>query len=97
LNKIEVFQGGYPMSKPFRDHYFQRAKKESYAARSVYKLQEIQKKYKLLRRGDRVLDLGAAPGSWMQLACEAIGPKGHLVGVDLKKIEQRFPTNALVL
>lgn len=85
------------MSYKIQDHYFQRAKKERFLARSVYKLQEIQKKHRLLKKGDRVLDLGAAPGSWMQFTQTVIGPSGHLVGVDLKPIEQRFPDQVVIL
>jgi len=85
------------MSQPFRDHYFHRAKKERYLTRSVYKLQEIQKKYKLLRRGSRVLDLGAFPGSWMQFIGEATGPKGRVVGVDLKEVEHSFPPHVTTM
>ncbi len=76
---------------PYQDHYFHRAKKENYLARAIYKLEEIQKKYNILRQGDRVLDLGAAPGSWMQLTSRIIGSRGVLVGVDLKPITHPFP------
>ncbi len=79
------------MSHAYRDHYFHRAKRESYRARAVYKLDEIQKKYKIIRPGSRVLDLGAAPGSWIQLAAGIVGPQGLIVGVDIKAIEGGFP------
>jgi 23S rRNA (uridine2552-2'-O)-methyltransferase len=79
------------MSHPYQDHYFHRAKKENYLARAIYKLEEIQKKYNILKQGNRVLDLGAAPGSWMQLTSRIIGPRGLLVGVDLKPITHPFP------
>ncbi len=85
------------MPHKYQDHYFHRAKKEQYLARAVYKLEEIQNTYHLLRPGDRVLDLGAAPGSWMQLTNRLIGSKGLLVGVDLKKIEYAFPAPTVVL
>ncbi len=81
------------MPHKYQDHYFHRAKKEQYLARAVYKLEEIHSKYRLLRPGDRVLDLGAAPGSWMQLTSRLIGSKGLLVGVDLKKIDHVFPSS----
>ncbi len=68
------------------DHYAQKARKENYAARSVYKLQEIDTKYKLFRRGDNVLDLGAAPGSWSQYASSAVGPDGKVLGIDLTPV-----------
>lgn len=85
------------MSFTFQDHYFHRAKKENYLARAVYKLDEIQKKHKILRAGNRVLDLGAAPGSWMQLTAGIVGPSGLVVGVDLKGIEHSFPPHVVVM
>jgi len=63
-----------------------RARREGYAARSVYKLIELDKRFRLFRSGQRVLDLGAAPGSWSQLALRRIGGRGLLVSVDLKPI-----------
>ena len=73
------------------DYYFKRAKEQGFLARAVYKLEEIQKRYRILRRGQRVLDLGAAPGSWLQFTERIIGPKGFLVGVDLQPINHPFP------
>lgn len=69
-----------------KDHYFKKAKAENYAARSVYKLQEIDEKHHLLQPKQQILDLGAAPGSWSQYAAERIGPKGALLGIDLQPI-----------
>jgi len=85
------------MSHKFQDHYFHQAKKQKYLARAVYKLTEMQTRYKLLRPGDRVLDLGAAPGSWIQHASQIVGPKGLVVGVDLKKIEHTFPEHVATI
>ena len=68
-----------------RDHYFHRAKKENYPARSVYKLEEAQKKYRFLRPRQKVLDLGCHPGSWCLYAAGIVGPEGLVVGADLKK------------
>jgi len=65
------------------DQYFKKAKREGYLARSAYKLIEIDERRELFREGDRVLDLGCAPGSWIQVACERIGPEGRVVGIDL--------------
>ena len=70
-----------------KDNYFYKAKKQGYRARSAFKLQLIQEKYEILKEGDRVLDLGAAPGGWMQVALEYVGNKGKVVGVDLQPIE----------
>jgi 23S rRNA (uridine2552-2'-O)-methyltransferase len=69
------------------DLYFQQAKSAGYRARSAFKLLQIQEKFHLLRRGQRVLDLGAAPGSWSQVASEIVGPTGRVVAVDLQAIE----------
>ena len=69
------------------DFYSKKAKKEKFPARSVYKLEEAQKKYKFIRRGDSVLDLGCYPGSWSLYASEIVGPKGVVVGVDLKQTD----------
>ncbi len=70
-----------------QDHYFKKAKKENFAARSVFKLDEIDKKFKIFKPGDRVLDLGAAPGSWSQYASKVIGYSGRIVGIDLSPVE----------
>ena len=69
------------------DFYSKKAKKEKFPARSIYKLEEAQKKYKFIRRGDSVLDLGCCPGSWSLYASEIVGPKGVVVGVDLKQTD----------
>lgn len=74
-----------------KDHFFHKAKKEGFVARSAYKLEEIQKKFKLLRPKDRVLDLGCAPGAWTQIAAKIIGPQGEILGIDLKVVEIKIP------
>jgi 23S rRNA (uridine2552-2'-O)-methyltransferase len=66
-----------------QDYYYKKAKKENYPARSVYKLEEAQKKYQFLKTGNTVLDLGCQPGSWSIFAAKRVGPKGLVVGVDL--------------
>ena len=68
------------------DAFQSRARREGYRARSVYKLMDIQKRSKIFRKDDTVLDLGAAPGGWSQVALEYIGEDGKLVGVDLQHI-----------
>ena len=62
--------------KTYRDHYFLKAKRENYPARSVYKLKEMDARFRLLKAGMKVLDLGAAPGSWSLYAAERVGPGG---------------------
>jgi len=79
--------------KQYRDHYFKRAKAENYPARSVYKLQEMDVKFHLLKPGMKVLDLGAAPGSWTLFAAKKIGPAGHVLALDIQTTEQEFPEN----
>jgi len=69
-----------------RDAFQRRARREGYRSRSVYKLMDIQKRSKIFRKDDTVLDLGAAPGGWSQVALEYIGEDGKLVGVDLQHI-----------
>ena len=72
--------------KPNRwdDAYARRARDEKWLARSVYKLEEMDKRFKLIRRGHRVLDLGCYPGSWCQYALKKVGQGGEVVGIDLK-------------
>jgi 23S rRNA (uridine2552-2'-O)-methyltransferase len=74
-----------------KDHFHRKAKEEGYLARSAYKLQEIQKKFRLLHGKSKVIDLGCAPGAWVQVALEVIGPDGLIVGVDLEKVELKHP------
>ena len=64
------------------DVFFHKARREGFAARSVYKLEEIDRRVHILRAGARVLDLGCRPGSWLQYACKVAGPHGVVVGVD---------------
>jgi len=73
-----------------KDHYFQKAKKENYFARSIYKLEEIDEKFKVLSRGDAVLDLGYHPGSWIQYTSKKVGEKGKVVGIDIKEINTKL-------
>lgn len=73
-----------------QDHYFKKAKKENFVARSVFKLEEIDQKFQLFRGGETVLDLGAAPGSWSQYTSKKIG-KGRILGVDLTSIAIKLP------
>lgn len=74
-----------------QDAAYKRAKAEGYAGRAVYKLQELDKRFKLLGAGKRVLDLGCWPGSWMQYAAERVGEQGRIVGIDLAELELALP------
>jgi 23S rRNA (uridine2552-2'-O)-methyltransferase len=69
-----------------KDFYFYKAKREKYSARSVYKLKNIQDKYHLFSRGNRVLDLGASPGSWTEYLIEQLGRTGTIVALDQKPL-----------
>ncbi len=73
-------------NKPWQDHYSQQAKRERFPARSVFKLEEIQKKHRLIKKGDRVLDLGCAPGAWLLYAAKLTGPNGRVIGIDIKPV-----------
>lgn len=83
--------------KIIKDQYYKKAKQENYAARSVYKLQEIQEKHHVIHQGNHVLDLGCSPGSWMQLASKIVGEKGKVYGIDLKPVSISLSNNMLAL
>lgn len=86
-----------PRARQLHDHYFHQAKRDGYVARSAYKLLEINEKKALIRRGDRVLDLGCAPGSWLQVLSRLVGPSGRVVGIDLQRVEHPMPPNVTTL
>jgi 23S rRNA (uridine2552-2'-O)-methyltransferase len=75
------------------DRHTRAAKAAGYPARSVFKLEDIHKRYGLFKAGQRVLDLGAAPGSWTLFASEAVGAAGRVLAVDLSPIEAAMPKN----
>ncbi len=70
-----------------KDSFYARAKQAGYRSRAAYKLLELARRYQLIRRGDHVVDLGAWPGGWLQVAAELAGPHGIVVGVDLQPIQ----------
>lgn len=70
-----------------RDFYYKLAKKEHYRSRAAYKLKQINARFNIIKRGDIVIDLGAAPGGWSQIAHELVGFKGLVIAVDLQKIK----------
>src|SRR2546425_9940151 len=70
-----------------KDTYHRRARAAGYRARSAYKLAELADRFQVLRRGDHVIDLGAWPGGWLQIAVERIGDGGRAVGVDVVPLE----------
>jgi 23S rRNA (uridine2552-2'-O)-methyltransferase len=79
-----------------KDPFYRRARAAGYRARSAYKLAELDRRFRLLRRGDRVVDLGAWPGGWLQVALERIGPEGRAVGVDVVPVAPLAP-NVILL
>lgn len=81
--------------KEYRDHYFLKAKKENYPARSIYKLKEIDERFGILRKGMKALDLGAAPGSWSLGMAEKAGPSGLVIGCDLAPVKIKAPANVI--
>ncbi|RQD57642.1 MAG: RlmE family RNA methyltransferase [Desulfonatronovibrio sp. MSAO_Bac4] len=76
--------------KKYQDQYFKKAKRDNYPARSVYKLKEMDKKFHLLDINQKVLDLGAAPGSWTMFAAQKVGEKGIVLAVDLNEPNVSF-------
>jgi 23S rRNA (uridine2552-2'-O)-methyltransferase len=80
----------------WEDHYARKARKEDYPARSVYKLKEIQQKYHVIKKGERILDLGCAPGSWLIFASAEVGKGGRVVGIDKKPVTVSLPANVTV-
>lgn len=82
-----------PKKRELHDRFFLKAKAEGYAARSAYKLQEIQERHHLLRPGMRVLDLGCAPGSWLQVAAKRVKHRGVVLGIDLTPVTIDLPEN----
>ena len=83
--------------RTLHDEYFRRAKADGYAARSAYKLIQIQESKRLMKRGDRVLDLGCAPGAWLQVAARVVGTSGSVVGLDLKPVSVSAGPNVVAL
>lgn len=70
-----------------REAYYRQAKREGYRARSAYKMQQIHERFTVVRKGEAVADLGAAPGGWSQVLVELVGPEGLVVGVDLQRLK----------
>ena len=82
-----------PNKNQWEDHLTRKAKSENYPARSIYKLEEIQDKFRVIKKNDQILDLGCAPGSWLLYAGKQTGKDGRVYGIDLKKIDIQLPQN----
>jgi len=74
-----------------KDRFYQKAKEKGLASRAIFKLDEIDKSFGLIHSKDRVLDLGCAPGGWLQYIAQKIGPEGRAVGVDLLPLKIKLP------
>ncbi|MDJ1432676.1 23S rRNA (uridine(2552)-2'-O)-methyltransferase [Halostagnicola sp. A-GB9-2] len=70
-----------------KDHYYNKSKQEGYRSRAAYKLKQLADLENAIDQGDTVVDLGAAPGGWLQVAAERVGPQGTVIGVDLQRIK----------
>lgn len=79
------------------DVFFKKARDQGFAARAVFKLEDLDKKLGLLRPGDRVLDLGCRPGSWLQYAAQRVGAQGKLVGIDRLPMPSAIPGARIVI
>ncbi|MGI0052580.1 MAG: RlmE family RNA methyltransferase [Nitrososphaeraceae archaeon] len=70
-----------------KDQFRRLARDQGYRSRSAFKLKQINQSYRILNKGDCIVDIGCAPGGWMQIALQEVGTKGKVIGVDIKKIE----------
>jgi len=80
-----------------RDYYYKKAKIEKYRSRSTYKLFQAIEKYRFIKEGDVVIDLGAAPGGWIQAARKTVGIKGFVLGVDIRQVEPFAEHNVRII
>lgn len=83
------------LDEHFSDEYVQRAQREGYRSRAVYKLMELQERDRFLKPGQRVVDLGAAPGGWTQYAAQVVGAKGHVFALDLLPMDHFAHTTVI--
>ncbi|NWH05816.1 SAM-dependent methyltransferase [Desulfobacter latus] len=98
--KKKTTKGAKPQRKggksgQWADHLTQKAKSMGYPARSVFKLEDIQNRFQIIKKGDTVLDLGCSPGAWTLYAAKLVGDQGRVLGIDLKAVETQLPPNAL--
>jgi len=78
------------MNFKVKDHYYKKAKDQNYLARSIFKLEEIDKKYHVINKKNSVLDLGYSPGSWIQYTSQKVGSEGVCVGIDIKEVSTKL-------
>src|SRR5215510_16423537 len=84
------------LDKRRKDQYYRLARIRGYRSRSAYKLQQAIRTYQLVKPGQRVVDLGAQPGGWLQVAREIVGPEGLVLGIDIKEIQPLSPNVKLL-
>ena len=75
-----------------KDHYLLKSRVDDFRSRAAYKLEELDQKYKLIKQGAKILDLGAAPGSWSQYALRKTNGKAKIIAIDLLDIENNLTT-----
>ncbi len=80
-----------------KDRFYRKAKEKGLASRAIFKLDELDQSFGLIRPKDRVLDLGCAPGGWLQYIAQKIGPEGKAVGVDLLPLKTKFPSSISII
>jgi 23S rRNA (uridine2552-2'-O)-methyltransferase len=80
-----------------QDRYFKKAKQEGYRSRAAFKLIELQQRLRVMNAGNSVVDLGAAPGGWLQVAAKSVGQKGKVIGIDLQAIQPFQERNITLL
>lgn len=83
--------------REIHDHWSREAKRKGFRSRAAFKLLQIDDRKKVFQKGDRVLDLGCAPGSWLQVIADRVGSEGRAWGIDLKPVEGGLPDNVIVL
>lgn len=85
------------LKKHRKDYYYLKAKEEKYRSRAAYKLMQVIRKYRFIKPNDIVIDLGARPGGWMQVASKVVGEQGIVIGIDLKEIEPLSESNVCAI
>lgn len=80
-----------------KDYFYKKAKREGKASRAAYKLLEIQKKFKIWKPGNTILDVGCAPGGWLQILSKEVGPKGLVIGIDRLPLKIQIPPNVVFI
>lgn len=91
MKKFKPNAGNTKKKAKRKDFFYSKAKTDDYVARSIYKLEEIDRRAKLFSRGNQVVDFGCSPGSWLQYISPKVGPKGKVIGFDLEEVKVNLP------